>query len=68
MSPGILPVLGMKLVHCCYSPVVTEFLDAGVPRTELREERSLALAEIFEIPLAQPERVASDVDQFLRRP
>ena len=58
----------VERVHCCYSSVVTECLDVGVPFTELQEERSLALAEILEVPLAQPERVASDVDQFLRRP
>ena len=62
-------MLRMELVHCWYSPAVTEPLDVeGVPFTELREERSLAPAEIFEVPRAQLERVANEVDQLLRRP
>ena len=68
VSPGIFPVLWMQLIHCCDALVITEILDVGVPLLELPEERCLALAEIVEVHLAQQERVASGVDQRLRRP
>ena len=64
-----MPMLWMEIAHCWESPVLTVLLDVGdVPFSELREERSLALAEIVDVKLAQPERPASVLDQLWRRP